>query len=83
MAQQDGNGNGSVLHRENYLWMIAGVLVIAIGFVLMTGGAPTSPDEFRAEEVYGFRRITLAPIVVIAGFVIEILAIFRRPKPAA
>jgi hypothetical protein len=81
MAQQDGNG--SVLHRENYLWMIAGVVVIVIGFVLMAGGAPTSPDEFRSEEVYGFRRTTLAPIVVIAGFVIEILAIFRRPKPAA
>ena len=60
--------------------MIAGVVVILIGFSLMSGGATTDPNVFPKEELYSFRRITLAPIVVMFGFAIEIYAILRRPK---
>lgn len=71
--------SGSVFGRQNYLWMLAGLCVILLGFILMAGGASEDPNVFAKEEVYSFRRITLAPILVIAGFAIEIAAIFRKP----
>lgn len=64
--------------RINYILMIVGVLVLILGYVLMAGGKQTGP-EFNVDEIYSFRRITLAPIVIILGFVIEIVAIFYRP----
>ncbi len=69
-----------IFDRTNYIIMIAGVLVILIGFVLMSGGATTDPNVFPKEELYSFRRITLAPIIVMLGFGIEIYAILKRPK---
>ncbi|HLP50674.1 MAG TPA: DUF3098 domain-containing protein [Chitinophagales bacterium] len=69
-----------IFDRTNYLIMIAGVVVILIGFMLMSGGATTDPNVFPKEELYSFRRITLAPIVVMIGFGIEIFAILKRPK---
>ncbi len=69
-----------IFDRNNYIIMVAGVLVILIGFMLMSGGATTDPNVFPKEELYSFRRITLAPIVVMLGFAIEIYAILRRPK---
>lgn len=65
---------------KNYLWMLIGVVVIAVGFMLMAGGGEHTATEFD-ESIYSVRRITIAPIVVIAGFVIEIFAIMKRfPK---
>ena len=72
--------SGSVFTRQNYLWMMAGLVVIIIGFILMAGGGSDDPNVFKADEIYSFRRITLAPILVIAGFCIEIAAIFRKPS---
>ena len=69
-----------IFDRTNYVIMIAGVLVILVGFMLMSGGATTDPNIFPKEELYSFRRITLAPIVVMIGFGIEIFAILKRPK---
>ncbi len=69
-----------IFDRTNYLIMIAGVVVILIGFVLMSGGATSDPNVFPKEELYSFRRITLAPIVVMIGFGIEVFAILKRPK---
>ena len=69
-----------IFDRTNYLIMIAGVIVILIGFVLMSGGATSDPNVFPKDELYSFRRITLAPIVVMLGFGIEIFAILKRPK---
>jgi hypothetical protein len=60
--------------------MIGGVVVILLGFLLMSGGATTDPNVFPKEEIYSFRRITLAPIVIMIGFGIEIFAILKRPK---
>ena len=68
--------------KENYLIMVAGVVVIIIGFLLMTGAANDNPAIFPKEEIYSFRRITLAPIVVMIGFLIEVYAILKRPKTA-
>lgn len=69
-----------IFDTTNYIVMAAGVVVILIGFMLMSGGATTDPNIFPKEELYSFRRITLAPIVVMLGFAIEIYAILRRPK---
>lgn len=69
-----------IFDRTNYIIMIVGVVVILTGFWLMSGGATTDPNIFPAEEIYSFRRITLAPIVIIVGFAIEIFAILKRPK---
>ncbi|WP_418983524.1 DUF3098 domain-containing protein [Alistipes sp.] len=67
------------LTRRNYVILAAGFLVILLGFVLMAGGGSDSPDEFNY-AMFSWRRITLAPILVIGGFVVEIYAIMKRYK---
>lgn len=67
------------LGKENYKLMIIGVVVIIIGFLLMIGGGSEDPKVFNP-EVFSFRRITLAPVVVLAGFLFEIYAIMKKPK---
>ena len=66
--------------KENYIWMLAGVIVLAIGFLLMSGGKNTTPNIFNENEVYSTTRITIAPLLIIAGFIIEIYAIMKKPK---
>jgi uncharacterized membrane protein len=68
--------------KENYTWMIAGLVVIAIGMLLMSGGKTANPAEFDQKEVYSTTRITIAPLLIVIGLVIEIVAIFRKPKKA-
>lgn len=65
--------------KENYLLMIIGFAVIVLGFILMMGGRSDDPNVF-SEKIFSFRRITLAPIIVLLGFVIEIVAIMRKPR---
>jgi hypothetical protein len=67
------------LGPENYKLLAIGFVIIVIGFLLMIGGKSDSPDKF-SNEIFSFRRITLAPIVVLAGFAFEIWAIMKRPK---
>lgn len=67
------------LGRENYILLIIGFAIIIFGFILMIGGKAESPDEFN-EKIFSFRRITLAPIIVLFGFVFEIYAIMKKPK---
>ena len=66
--------------KENYLWMIAGAVVMAIGWFLMAGGKSDNPAVFDDNEVYSTTRITIAPILILLGLGIEIFAIFKRPK---
>ena len=65
--------------RENYMLMIVGIVVIIFGFILMSGGRSDDPSIFNT-EVFSARRITVAPIVMMLGFIIEIVAILRRTK---
>ncbi len=65
------------LTRRNYILLAVGFAVIVLGFVLMTGGGSDSPDEFDY-AMFSWRRITLAPIVTVGGFVLEIYAILKR-----
>jgi hypothetical protein len=69
-----------IFDRMNYIIMVVGIVVILIGFGLMSGGGTTDVNVFPKEELYSFRRITLAPIVVMIGFAIEMFAILKRPK---
>ena len=64
--------------RKNYLIMTAGIVVILIGFALMAGGGSDDPFVFN-EEIYNFRRIRLAPTVVLIGLGMQIWAIFANP----
>lgn len=74
-------GNQTFLFdKTSYMWMIGGVVLILIGFMLMAGGKSPDPHKFNYDEIYSFRRITLAPIVVMLGFAVEIYAIMRKPK---
>lgn len=66
--------------KENYMWIIAGLVVMLLGLVLMAGGDSKDPNVFHKDEVYSFRRITIAPIVILIGLGIEVFAIFRKPK---
>ncbi|MBN8784624.1 MAG: hypothetical protein ABS85_03360 [Sphingobacteriales bacterium SCN 48-20] len=68
--------------RDNYIWMLIGIVVIAIGMFLMSGGASKDPNVFNPKEVYSATRITIAPLVILAGLVIEVFAIFKSPKKA-
>lgn len=65
--------------RENYILMITGIVLIVVGFILMSGGKVDDPSAFNP-EIFSFRRITLAPIVVMLGFAIEIYAIVKKSK---
>ncbi len=66
--------------KGNYMWMLIGLAVLALGFFLMAGGKSSDPKVFNADEVYSTRRITIAPILIIAGFIIEIFAIMKKSK---
>ncbi|MBN8672623.1 MAG: DUF3098 domain-containing protein [Chitinophagales bacterium] len=78
----DKQATPSMFTKENYLWMLVGIVVIAIGMFLMSGGKSTDPAVFNEKEVYSSTRITVAPILILAGLVIEIFAIFKKPKAA-
>ena len=66
--------------KDNYKWMLIGLVVIALGMILMAGGKSPDPNVFNESEIYGFRRITLAPILIVAGLVIEVYAIMKKQK---
>ena len=72
--------NQSLFTKENYLWMLAGIAVMAIGFLLMAGGKSPDPKVFNDDEVYSNTRITVAPILIIGGLLIEIFAIMKKPR---
>jgi hypothetical protein len=69
-----------LFEKDNYQWMIIGAVVIAIGMFVMSGGKNPDPNQFDTKLVYSTTRITIAPILILAGLIIEIYAIFKRPK---
>jgi hypothetical protein len=70
----------NIFSKDNYVWMIAGIVLMAIGIILMSGGKSGDPNVFKENEVYSFRRITIAPILILLGLGIEVYAIFKKPK---
>jgi len=71
---------GDLFDKSNLTWMLIGVVIMAVGFLLMAGGRSADPNVFKKDEVYSTVRITIAPIIILAGLVVEIYAIFRSPK---
>jgi len=80
MSNKNKSKESFALGKENYKLLVIGFAIIVLGFVLMIGGKSTDPNVFNEEEIFSFRRITLAPMVVLAGFIFEIWAIMKKPK---
>jgi uncharacterized membrane protein len=80
MSKKSAEKESFALAKENYILLIIGFAIIVLGFVLMIGGKSEDPTIFNEEELFSFRRVTLAPIVVLAGFIFEIWAIMKKPK---
>lgn len=78
MSKQPNKKSLDFFGKSNYTWMLIGAALILAGMLLMAGGKSTNPEVFNASEVYSFRRITLAPIVIMAGFIVEIYAILKK-----
>ena len=79
MAKKEIKETGFELTSENYKLMAIGFAIIVLGFILMTGGGSDDPNVF-SNEIFSFRRITLAPVVLVIGFAFEIYAIMKKPK---
>ena len=77
--EKESAAPGFALDRENYKLMAIGFGIIVIGFLLMAGGGTNDPKVFNP-EIFSFRRITLAPVVLLAGFIFEIYAIMKKPS---
>jgi membrane-bound ClpP family serine protease len=69
---------GFALGKENIRLLAVGFVIIVIGFILMIGGKSDDLNVFN-KEIFNFQRITLAPIVVMVGFIFEIYAIMKKP----
>jgi membrane-bound ClpP family serine protease len=80
MSKKSIGKENFALSKENYILLVIGFAIIVLGFVLMIGGKSEDPTVFNEDEIFSFRRITLAPIVVLAGFIFEIWAIMKKPK---
>lgn len=86
-VEKETENVGFALGKENYKLLIIGFAIIIFGFILMMGGGVEDPNQFypnndptQTPEIFSFRRITLAPIVVLGGFIFQIWAIMKRPK---
>ena len=79
MKNENNSEQQFLFGKRNYVIMLIGIAVIALGFILMAGGGSDDPKVFNP-DIYSWRRIRLAPTLVIIGFGIEIYAIFANPK---
>lgn len=69
-----------VFNRSNYILLLIGIGLNVLGFLLMIGGAAESLDEFNEAELFSHRRITVAPIVIILGYIVILYSIMKKPK---
>ena len=75
------SSSGNVLFtKENYKWMVIGLVIMTLGFFLMAGGKSSNFNVFSDKDVYSPMRITVAPILIVAGLLVEIFAIMKRAK---
>ena len=80
MSTLKTTNSAPLFNKENFTWMIIGGAVIALGMFLMSGGKNPDPNNFDTNLVYSKTRITIAPILIVAGLLIEIYAIFKKPR---
>jgi hypothetical protein len=79
MKKNKKEGDDFIFKKKNYQVMLIGILFIATGFILMSGGGSEDPNVFNP-EIYNFRRIRLAPTLVLIGFGIQVYAILLNPN---
>lgn len=65
--------------KQNYIWMIIGVAIIILGYILLSGGGSENPNEFNY-ELFNTRRLLIAPLLIVGGLVIEVYAIMKKTK---
>jgi len=75
---KSANAQPIIFGKKNYMFMGGGVLLMALGFLAMSGGGMEDPNVWDESVIYGFRRITLAPMLIIAGLIMQIVAIFKK-----
>jgi hypothetical protein len=81
ISQAQNSSEGNILFtKDNYKWMLIGLVIIALGFFLMAGGKSSNPGIFNDKDIYSPMRITIAPILIVAGLLVEIFAIMKKPK---
>jgi len=80
MSKETKKQPGFAFTKENYRILIIGVVIVAIGYLLMIGGGSDNPNEFHEEEVFSVRRITVSPIVILTGFVVVLFGIMKKSK---
>ncbi|QQS29624.1 MAG: DUF3098 domain-containing protein [Sphingobacteriales bacterium] len=68
--------NRRLFGKKNFYIVLVGIGLILLGFALMSGGASTDPNVYPEEVIYGFRRTVLAPVIILLGFIAQIVAIF-------
>lgn len=70
---------GFAFEKENYKFMVIGLLIVTLGYILMIGGGSEDPAEFNP-EIFSTRRITVAPLLVLAGYTVVLYSIMRKAK---
>ena len=80
MSEQKQQLSAPLFAKDNLVWMLIGAVIVALGFILMSGGKSADPRVFDTKEVYTTTRITIAPILIVAGLIVEIYAIFKKSK---
>lgn len=66
--------------KKNYIMILAGIIVFVLGYFIMSGGNPEDPSDY-SDDIFNFQRLTLAPFIVISGYVIVLFGIIKNFKP--
>ena len=76
----DNSKNEMAFGKENYKLFGLAAIIVVIGYLLLSGGGSDDPNVFNYDELFSFRRITLAPLVILTGLVVGFYAILRKQK---
>lgn len=77
---KNNNLNNFKFSKQNYTLLLIGLAINIIGFILMIGGGSDDPTVFKEEELFSFRRLTVAPFVVVIGYIVMGFAIMKNPN---
>ncbi len=80
MPDREEQRQAFAFRKENYRMLIIAVAVVILGFLLMIGGGDDDPSKFNGEELFSFRRLTLAPLTILLGYALAMVAIMKKPK---
>lgn len=81
-SKNNNNQQSFLFDKTNYMWMIGGVVLVLLGLFLMSGGKSEDPTKFNYDEIYSTTRVTIAPLLILIGFAVEVYAIMKKPATA-